>query len=284
MFRFSTATLLLIFSLFGAGCLLEEKVRATSKASPGSGERSGTLVIVGGGGTPRDVVAQALDLAGGRSAHVVVIPFASSLDGTGSASARMWERAGARNVTVLTRKQDRSTALRKIHDADLIWFPGGGQNRLMNGLTRLALVDAIRERYRAGAVVGGTSAGAAVMSGVMLTGASDPDIACGTGLGLWPEVIVDMHYLTRHRRSRLLSAMRQHPNLVGVGIDEGTAVIVRDQGRELEVAGRSEVEVILPQPRGAGGTEKATYRLAAGEVFELPGREHRKTYTLSYRQ
>jgi cyanophycinase len=119
-------------------------------------------------------------------------------------------------------------------------------------------------------VIAGTSAGAAVMSAVMLTGSGNPERACGKGLGLWPGVIVDQHYLTRRRQPRLLEAVQKHPNLVGVGIDESTAVIVRGEGRRFEVVGRSQVEVLVRQPKGKAGSEVAAYRLDAGKTFDLP--------------
>jgi cyanophycinase len=176
----------------------------------------------------------------------------------------MWRQLGARRVVVLA-DQDAATALAEVRQADLIWFPGGSQVLLMEALQRRGLVEPIRERFRNGAVVGGTSAGAAVMSGVMLTGARDRQYAEAVGLGLWPEVIVDQHYLKRDRRARLLQAVRRHPALPGVGIDASTAVIVR--GRHFDVAGVSEVEVVVRDGQGKGVT---TRRLRPGMTFELP--------------
>ncbi len=232
--------------------------------------RSGALVIIGGGQTPETAISRALDLAGGSSARVLVIPFAWGRSATGLASARMWERAGARKVSVLPWDCERGEAVREVKAADVIWFGGGSQNVLMDRLTRLDLIEVIRERYRGGAVVGGTSAGAAVMSAVMLTGSRERGHTEGDGLGLWPEVIVDQHYLARQRRPRLLEAVQGHPRLVGVGIDEGTAVIVRGRGGRFEVLGSSEVEVLVSRPQGGEGTEVASYRLKPGAVFDLP--------------
>ncbi len=239
-------------------------------AGGGAEGRSGTLLIIGGGQTPHAAIKRALDLAGGSSARVLVIPFAWGPEATGRASARPWQQAGAGKVTILLWDCKRSDALREVRAADVIWFGGGSQNVLMDRLTRLDLVEAIRERYRSGAVVGGTSAGAAVMSEVMLTGSRVAGRTEASGLGLWPDVIVDQHYLARQRRPRLLEALKGHPRLLGVGIDEGTAVLVRGRGKRFEVLGLSQVEVLVPQPQGAKGTKVATYRLGSGQVFELP--------------
>jgi len=270
MTRFIIAAILAAFTLFGTSFLPREASQAAPPASGSPEQPRGTLVIIGGGRTPRDVIARALELGGGPSAHVVVVPFASSIGGTGDASAKMWRQLGARNVAVLTLNDDHATALQLVESADVIWFPGGDQNHLMDGLARLDLIEAIRHRYHTGAVVGGTSAGAAVMSGVMITGKSDPEKTYGSGLGLWQGVIVDQHYLVRDRRPRLLSAMNAHPKLVGVGIDESTAVIVRAQGRHFEVMGRSQVEVLVPRSREKTGDAVVPYRLEAGESFDLP--------------
>jgi cyanophycinase len=242
--------------------------RAGKEGSPD--RPAGTLVIIGGGSTPRAAITRALDLAGGASARVLVIPFAWGRQATGRPSARLWEQAGAGKVTILAWDCERGEAVREVRAADVIWFGGGSQNVLMDRLTRLDLVEAIRERYRVGAVVGGTSAGAAVMSAVMLTGSRDPARAEAAGLGLWPDVIVDQHYLARKRKARLLEALKGHPRLLGVGIDEGTAVLVRGRGGRFEVVGSSQVEVLVPKVPKREGAEVAAYRLEAGAVFELP--------------
>jgi cyanophycinase len=135
-----------------------------------------------------------------------------------------------------------------IAEAALIWLPGGDQNRLMEALDEVRLTDDIQRRFRQGAVVAGTSAGAAVMGLQMITGeaALETVRAEGTvlapGLGLWPEVIVDQHFVRRQRWARLVSAVLDHPELVGVGIDERTAVEV--QGRNWRVLGEGSVVII----------------------------------------
>jgi cyanophycinase len=259
-------TAVVFFTLASCGA----SARRVQAEAPGARKPPrGALVIIGGGPTPRDVVSRALELAGGPSARVVVIPFAWPGSGAGGRSARMWEQLGAGRVAVLG-DEDATAAQAEVRKADLIWFPGGSQRLLMRRLVRLGLVEPIRERYRRGAVVGGTSAGAAVMSAVMLTGSRDPQEAEAAGLGLWPEVIVDQHYLARHRRERLQAAVLRHPDLPGVGIDERTAVIVR--GRHFEVAGVGEVEVLVPGREGAEGGGVTPHRLRPGMAFDLPRR------------
>jgi cyanophycinase len=207
----------------------------------------GHLVVVGGGGVPDVILKRALELAGGPTAPIVVLPQASELADTGDVAAEMWRKAGATTVTPLV-MTDLPAARQAIQAASLIWFPGGDQNRLMKALDGTGLPELIARRYQDGAVVGGTSAGAAVLSAIMLTGDADlQSITAGAtktapGLGLWPDVIVDQHFLKRQRHSRLISLVLEHSTLVGVGIDERTAVIV--SGPRFEVLGESSALVI----------------------------------------
>jgi cyanophycinase len=241
----------------------------------------GPLVAVGGGDTNAAIVARALQLAGGRNAVVAVLPQSSELPDAGDSSVEMWKQAGAREASTVS-FDDRAAARRAIEAATLIWMPDGDQNRFMKAIIGTGLDELIRARHAAGAVVGGTSAGAAVLSAVMMTGEADlKSVNAGTtiiapGLGLWPDVIVDQHFLTRQRSSRLISAVLDHPRLVGVGIDEGTAVIVR--GTQLEAIGKSAVIVIDPRrarvARASGspvaaGTGLAFHVLRAGMMLDL---------------
>ena len=207
----------------------------------------GHLVVVGGGATDHRIVERALALAGGVTAQVAILPQASALPDAGENSAAMWRELGVEKVRVVDATAT-AEARTILESAAVIWMPGGDQNKLMAALTAAHLDELIRARYRAGAVVGGTSAGAAVVSEVMLTGEADlQSLTPGAtktapGLALWPEVIVDQHFLKRQRFNRLLSAVLDHPDKIGVGIDEGTAVIV--SGGRWEVLGASSVLIV----------------------------------------
>jgi cyanophycinase len=239
------------------------------------------LVIVGGGPTTQEIAAKTLFLAGGSKARVLIIPQASSRMEVGLLSEEMWRKVGAHHVTILDLKNDKS-AQTAIKQADLIWMSGGNQERLMQALTRHGIVQAIRERFRRGGVtVGGTSAGAAVMSKIMLTGDAQvdqlsTDLKTAEGLGLWPEVIIDQHYVRRPARyNRLLSAVLCHPDEVGIGIDECTAIVV--EGRKFEVIGKSNVIVIdarkgkIQSKKGeaAAAGNLSLHVLRAGSRFDL---------------
>jgi cyanophycinase len=206
----------------------------------------GALVVVGGGGTGPVIVAKALELAGGKAAIVAVLPQSSAEPDAGDSSVQMWLEAGARSAAKVAFTDPDAAA--KLRRATLIWMPGGDQNRFMKAIQGTGLDDVIRERHLAGVTIGGTSAGAAVLAAAMFTGDADlKSITAGAtviapGLAVWPEVLIDQHFLTRQRGNRLISAVLDRPSLVGVGIDEGTAVVV--QGSAFDVIGQSSVVVV----------------------------------------
>jgi cyanophycinase len=231
----------------------------------------GHLVIVGGGGVPDTIAARAIALSGGASAVVAILPQASELKETGRESVDFWTRAGAGRAVEVD-VTDRAAAMAAVKGATFIWFPGGDQNRLTEALKGSGLPEIILQRYAEGATVGGTSAGAAVMSAVMITGDADlQSITAGKtktapGFGLLPGVIVDQHFQKRQRMNRLISAVLDHPKLVGVGIDEKTAIIVT-RGRQFEVMGESSVVVI--DARQAAVSVAADGALASGTGLKL---------------
>ncbi len=256
---------------------------AAGAASPAPGQPApkGHLVISGGGGMPDRIFARAIQLAGGPDAPVVVFPQASEEADTGDVVSDQWRKAGSKTVSPVS-LTDLAAATRAVEAASLIWFTGGDQVKLLKALDGTGIPEVIARRYREGAVVGGKSAGAAVMSSITLTGDADlQSVTAGAtktvpGLGLWPGVIVDQHFLKRQRHSRLLSLVLDHPSLVGVGIDEDTAVVVT--GPRFEVIGDSSVVVIdarraAVEPRAAGVLSAArgivTHLLTEGMGMEI---------------
>ena len=208
---------------------------------------SGALVIVGGGGTPEMVRKHFVELAGGKKARIAVLPQASSRPNRGEASVEVYSKLGAGEVYNVT-LDDPKKARALIKKATAIWFPGGSQAQLYEALDKAGLVDFVRARHQAGIPCAGTSAGAAIMSEVMIPNAPEkPGLIGGNtpitkGLGLVPELIVDQHFIIRHRMDRLLSAVMDHPDRIGVGIGEATAIVVR--GGNFTVMGKGSVVVM----------------------------------------
>jgi cyanophycinase len=214
---------------------------AATKGSPGP------VIAVGGGGTTDAIVAKTLNLAGGKDAIVAVLPQSSEADDAGDSSVKMWLDAGAKKAFKVD-FADRAKARALLESATLLWMPGGDQNRFMKVIAGTGLDDVIRARHRAGVAVGGTSAGAAVLSKSMITGDADlQSLSAGKtviapGLGLLTDVIVDQHFLRRQRQNRLMSAVMERPEQLGVGIDEATAAIFHNG--TIQVLGKSAVVVI----------------------------------------
>ena len=232
---------------------------------------AGLIVAVGGGGTPDEVIAHVAALAGGKDARVLVLPQASAT-GDGESSAAMWREQGAGEATVLS-DLAAPDAKERIARANVIWMPGGVQSRLMERLGEHGLIDAVRSAHTNGAIVGGTSAGAAVLSAVMISGQPEPGALRGgamealTGLGLLPWAIVDQHFVERDRLARLLTAVIDHPTLIGVGVSEGTAALI--EGQSITVMGRG--QVLLYDARGAAvsAAEKGAHQGAQGIVMHV---------------
>lgn len=262
----------------------------------GASQPRGSLVIVGGGPRGEAITEKFISLAGGRGrARILVLPMASSVPETGPESAAEFEKHGVKAWSMnLTREQalDAATS-RSLDSATGIWFPGGDQVRIMAVLDGTATANAIRARYAAGAVVGGTSAGAAVMSTPMITGderapggvrrdttqsfitIAREDIVLASGLGLVPGVVVDQHFLRRRRHNRLISVVLEHPTLLGIGIDESTALVI-EPGKPWSIIGESAAIVYDARhatitPPGApilGATNVRMQVVAAGGTFD----------------
>ena len=245
----------------------------------------GTLFIVGGGEQPKELVQAFVDLAGGSHARIAVVPTATEQSAeAGKEKVDDLRGYGAQAFVVdVSRAQAQSDSVVKlIGTATGIWFGGGDQVKLADSLVGTAALRAMVARYQAGAVVGGTSAGAAVLSDSMITGNQKrpdadsvgyygdefPNIARGAiqiskGFGFITNAIVDMHFIRRERANRLLEAVLERPSLLGVGIDEGTAVRVDPDGT-WTVLGRSAAIVI--DARDARVTGQSAPRLGASGI------------------
>jgi cyanophycinase len=210
----------------------------------------GALVICGGGRLPDAVVDRFLELAGGPQARIVVVPSADSDSGISrfaAASLERWRARGPAAVQMLhTRSRDEANDpafLQPLIEATGVWFGGGTQGRLSETYVDTAVEAHLKALLERGGVIGGTSAGAAIMTRVMITGGRTTATQ-GRGFDLLPASVVDQHFLKRNRLGRMLSLLAQHPGLAGFGIDEGTALVL--QGNRLSVIGDSYVVACMP--------------------------------------
>lgn len=221
----------------------------------------GSLLIVGGGDTPKGVQERFVELAGGAgTARIAVFPMASTeFDEEAAEVIADFQKLGA--VAELLQpanlEQENDELAERIGAYTAYWFIGGDQSRLADALRDTRVLAVLHQRYMEGAVIGGTSAGASVMSSMMLTGrlripddaeeAEMQNIARGVmdlsiGFGFIKGAIVDQHFMGRARYNRLISAVLDHPLMLGVGIDEETALLVRPDGL-WEVLGNNYVKI-----------------------------------------
>lgn len=221
-----------------------------------SSETQGKLLIIGGAEDKEGeckILREFLRCAGDTKARIVVMTAATSLPGeVGDNYIRVFERFGAEDVRVIdTQKPEDANNpdyLEAIEQATGIFFTGGEQARIISCLKDTILDAAMHKRYSEGIIIGGTSAGAAMMPDMMIIeGDSETNprvnsVAMGPGMGFLPGVVIDQHFAQRGRLGRLVSALLLQPAVLGFGIDENTAILV--SGDEFEVIGESAVTVI----------------------------------------
>jgi cyanophycinase len=250
----------------------------------------GTLVIVGGGGMPQEIESAFLRASGGKGGVVGIIPTSTSdPDGALKEWKEDLDKAGLECVPLDIRKREDASnpaLLAAARRCTGFWFTGGDQNEVGDKIVGTPFQQLVLERYQAGAAIGGTSAGAAIMSKLMLTGDDRngkealSEFGPGAyrtreGMGFLPgRVIVDQHFLRRGRENRLFSVLMEHPNYLGLGIDEATALVVKD-GRAT-VLGQRSVMVFDPAAMTVSGESLRDLRihlLRAGQSIDLATRK-----------
>jgi cyanophycinase len=229
---------------------------------------SGTLVICGGGSLPDVVRKLFVRAAGGEKAKIVIVPTASwyADKETDEYWIEDWLPFNFESITVLHTRDpkvaDSDEFVRQIEAATGIWFSGGDQSRLSEVFLGTRAQKAFENVALRGGVIGGTSAGAAIASQVMIAdGRKTPVIK--EGLNLLPDAITDQHFSQRGRIKRLQIAVNQHPYRVGLGLDESTAVVVH--GRSMRVFGDGNAHVVMAKTENAPALEM---KLSPNEPYD----------------
>jgi cyanophycinase len=203
------------------------------------GETRGWIVPIGGAenkeNDPR-ILQRFIDVSGGPDADIVVIPTASQLHETGHRYEQVFRDLGARRVSVMdfdTRRDCQEPSRHeRLEQASGIFFTGGNQLRLTTLLGGTPVAKLIRNRNAHGVTVGGTSAGASILSEHMIAfgdeggSAISGSVRLAPGLGLTNRFVIDQHFRERDRFGRLLTALAYNPFAVGVGLDEDTAAFI----------------------------------------------------------
>jgi len=275
-------------------------------ATAAFGGGKGHLFIIGGGERGPELMQEFIALAGGPGSAVIrIIPLASGDPReAGTELAGEFTSLGVKNVSSLlwTREEAEAEGSEKgLEGATGVYFAGGDQIRVTRVLLNTPVYKKLHQLYRDGAVLGGTSAGAAIMSRVMITGdetmnkdtvrnfvfMKKGNIERVEGMGFLDSVIIDQHFIKRKRYARLLSLAMEYPELVGVGIDESTAITVNPD-RTFRVSGEGTVFVVDPTHARQLGTDAhgnlsgsnlILHILKAGDSFDMTTRTPRPAGT-----
>jgi cyanophycinase len=255
----------------------------------------GHLFIIGGGERDAPLMKRFFALASGfGTGKVVIFTMASSVpQEAGPELVAEFKGLGVKDVVSYQLTHDEAMkpdSAKILGGAGGIYFSGGDQSRLTAALLDTPIHKKMLELYDQGCIIGGTSAGAAVMSEVMITGDEKrtakedeqwqviwaDNIVRVRGFGFVKNAIIDQHFVTRRRHNRLISLVVENPKLVGVGIDESTAVLVRPDGR-YEVLGENQVIIydarkartFKTPERRLGAHGMAMHVLLPGDVYDL---------------
>ncbi|WP_456424640.1 cyanophycinase [Rhodocaloribacter sp.] len=250
---------------------------------PGVGAQSvgpahGALLLAGGGVHDPAIYERFIALAGGPDAPIVVIPTAGGADDYGPdwPGTRVFEHAGATHVTVLhtydPEVADTDAFVEPLRAARGVWFTGGRQWRLADAYLGTKVHEELWKLLERGGVIGGSSAGATIQGSYLARGDTQTNtVMMGDheeGLGFLKNTAVDQHVLRRNRHFDLLEIIEARPELLGLGLDEDTAIVVR--GDRFEVIGRHYVAVYdHTRMLDSGGP---FYFLAPGDTFDLATR------------
>jgi cyanophycinase len=242
-----------------------------------SGPPAGSLVVIGGGTIGQEITHRFLALAGGAEAPIVAIPTAGDEQDYSQSwrGADFLRRAGARNITVLHTRYpavaDSEQFTAPLRAARAVFLGGGRQWRLVDSYLGTRTQREIEGVLARGGVIGGSSAGASIQASFLVRGAREGNAvmiapAYVTGFGYLRDIAVDQHLVTRKRQRDLLTVIDRHPQLLGIGIDEGTAIVVEKD--QFEVIGCSIVAIYDHRYRPAQGKPRY-YILTPGDRYDL---------------
>jgi cyanophycinase len=268
-----------------------------SPARVDDSDHRGWIVPVGGNeekAGDADILRRFVDQAGGDRARIAVIPTASMRSDTGQRYERLFRDLGAKRADALPfaerQDADRGDWLRTLDAATGIFLTGGNQLRISTILGGTAVAKAIRRRNARGVIVGGTSAGAAILSEHMIAFGDEGStpkaggVTLAPGFGLTNRVIIDQHFRQRDRLGRLLAALAYNPFAVGIGLDEDTAAFI-DPDDVIQVAGAGSITIVDASSLGYSSIASARpgdpvcvtgvklHILTAGASFDLTTRE-----------
>jgi len=255
----------------------------SGQVEPGSppevGPEKGSLVVVGGAMRSPEIFERFIRLAGGPDAHIVMIPTAGGAEEYDEfyQGLNSWRANGARNLTILHTTDpavaDTDDFVEPLKTAGGVFFFGGRQWRLVDSYGGTKTEEELRKVLDRGGVIGGSSAGASIQGSFLVRGDTEVNtIMMGDhqrGFGYLRNVGIDQHVLRRNRQFDMIEVIRAHPDLLGIGLDEDTAIVV--QGDRFEVIGASYALIYDSQMTTNSGGQ--FYFLAPGDRYNLATRE-----------
>jgi cyanophycinase len=241
----------------------KEGLSAPVAAAPSRRVSQGPVMPIGGAEETEpggEILERFVELAGGKKARIAIIPTASDdPQRSGEGYATLFRKMGAKEADWLRveRREDANAdaALSLLRDATGIYITGGDQARLVRLLVGTLVMECIRMRNADGVIVAGTSAGASILSALMMAGGTGVGgdsngsaarkgmVDVVAGFGLLQDIIIDQHFSQRGRMGRLLSVFAGTPGLIGIGLDEDTAVLIDREGT-LETLGSNMVTIV----------------------------------------
>ncbi|MDF1851590.1 MAG: cyanophycinase [Verrucomicrobiales bacterium] len=270
----STLSILLIFVLLSTSRLPGE-TRHQPSTPP-----KGHLIIHGGGPLTKEVMEKFVELGGGQEGHLVVVP--TSGQGkikTDLESMPSWIRGLEFGKISILHTRSREVAnteefLEPLKTATAIWFSGGRQWRTTDAYLDTLTAEAFHSVYQRGGVIAGSSAGATVQGSYLVRGAPEGNhimMAEGrvTGFGFLPDTAIDQHAIKRKRLNDMIPVIEKHPHLLGIAVDEGTALLVHDG--TASVLGQSKV-ALYDSRRWKTGSDRYFF-LEKGQKFDLASRK-----------
>ncbi|MEM9822026.1 MAG: cyanophycinase [Bacteroidota bacterium] len=247
------------------------------------GPSNGSLLIVGGGQLSEDILLKFIELAGGPTAPMVVIPTAAGWRNYSQEQGDFLRRLGAEKVTVLhtddPQVADTDAFIAPLLEAKGVWFTGGRQWRLVDAYANTQAEQMFWNVLERGGVIGGSSAGATIQGSYLARGDTRHNqIMMGdheAGFGFLKNTAIDQHVLARNRQFDLFQILEKRPELLGIGIDENTAMVVK--GDQFEVIGASYVLVYDGTFWSREGSDRKKlpdknalfYFLKAGDRYDL---------------
>ena len=262
---------------------------AVQSAPPQYGPPIGTLVIVGGGATANTgIMEKFIELGGGAEGRFVIVPTAGgNRDRAGAVRAyeeaniiRSWTARGLKHVRMLhthdPKVADTDEFARVLRDATAVWFNGGRQWNIVDSYAGTATYREFHKVLERGGVIGGSSAGATIQGEYLVRGdTSGPNVVMTAepthqnGFSFLRQTAIDQHIDARNRWDDLIPVIQKHPKLLGIGLSEGTAIVVT--GDRFEVIGKSKV-AIHDNTRTYPAGEKPYVVLSAGDKYDMKAR------------